>query len=278
MDIHRVVADPRVKEDRGRMAVERGPILFCCEWPDYGSTRINGSGHILGLLMDPKATLTATFDDTFFGGATIISGEGRSINDPGSLPRPVKLIPYHLWANRGAGEMTVWLSKEDYMVGDIGPAGGLIFFVNPNYASDGWRYLETAPCDQSTGAKWGSFRTGIPGARGFKVGTGKQNTMDIIAASVEPGSAATLCACHNERGITGWCLPSVDELALMYINLQASGIHDFGARSVSDNFNYWSSTQDTTDMAAHLDFADNGTRRHTDDKDYPRRVRAVRYL
>jgi hypothetical protein len=44
---------------------------------------------------------------------------------------------------------------------------------------------------------------------------------------------------------------------------------------VADNFSYWTSTQQTTDMANHIDFADLG-RQHYDDKDFPRRVRAVR--
>jgi hypothetical protein len=42
----------------------------------------------------------------------------------------------------------------EYEVGDVGPAGGFIFYKNPNYASDGWRYLEAAPFDQRAGAKW----------------------------------------------------------------------------------------------------------------------------
>src|SRR6185295_12315170 len=99
----------------------------------------------------------------------------RSISVPGSAPRPVRLIPYFLWANRGAGEMNVWLSRETYALGDIGPAGGLIFYENSNAATDGWRYLEAAPFDQSAGASWGCFRTEIAGARGTVVGTGRQN-------------------------------------------------------------------------------------------------------
>jgi hypothetical protein len=43
----------------------------------------------------------------------------------------------------------------------------------------------------------------------------------------------------------------------------------------NDNFTYWASTQNTADMAAHIDFADLG-RVHGDDKDFPRRVRAIR--
>ena len=61
----------------------------------------------------------------------------------------------------------------------------------------------------------------------------------------------------------------------MYKNLKATGVTDFGARGAIDNFTYWASSQQTADMAAHVDFADLG-RVHGDDKDFPRRVRAVR--
>jgi hypothetical protein len=44
---------------------------------------------------------------------------------------------------------------------------------------------------------------------------------------------------------------------------------------MNDNCQYWSSSQETADMANHIDFADNG-RLHYDDKDFPRRVRAIR--
>ncbi len=92
--------------------------------------------------------------------------------------------------------------------GDTGPAGGLIFYVNPNYAADGWRYLEAAPVDQSLGAKWGCFRKALAGARGAGVGDGRQNTADMLAACAERGSAADLCANYVLNGIGGWFLPS----------------------------------------------------------------------
>ena len=157
----------------------------------------------------------------------------------------------------------------------IGPAGGFIFYVNPNAAADGWRYLEAAPFDQSSGAKWGCFRRTIDGARGTAVGTGRQNTRDMLAACTEAGTAARLCADLDVRGIGGWFLPSRDELLMMYRQLKATSAVDFGDRGVSDNFSYWASSQQTTDMAAHIDFADLG-RAHFDDKDFPRRVRAIR--
>ena len=270
LDVRKVVADPRVREDRGRMAVERGPVVYCSEWPDCEG------GHALGLLFDPQSELAASFDPHFYGGVSVITGKAKNISNPLSEPRPVKLIPYYLWANRGAGEMSVWLSRAEYALGDTGPAGGLIFHINPNYAKDGWRYLEAAPFDQSAGAKWGCFRTLIPGARGSAIGTGRQNTADILAACKTPGSAAELCANFSLNGVGGWFLPSVDELTQMYVNLKLAGIGEFGSGDIADNYCYWSSTQRTADMANHLDFADNARRQHYDDKDFPRRVRAVR--
>jgi hypothetical protein len=184
---------------------------------------------------------------------------------------------YYITGGIGStGNEGVWLSREEYALGDTGPAGGLIFYINPNYAKDGWRYLEAAPFDQSAGAKWGCFRTLIPGARGSAVGIGKQNTIDILASCKTPGSAAELCANFTLNGIGGWFLPSADELTQMYVSLKLAGIGDFGNSNIADNYCYWSSTQRTADMANHLDFADNGRRRHFDDKDYPRRVRAAR--
>jgi DUF1680 family protein len=271
IEVRKVVADKRVKENRGRFAVERGPLVYCAEWPDCHVE------HVLELLVDPKAELNAAADRALFGGVTVITTQARSITHPTAAAKPIKLIPYYLWANRGAGEMTVWLSQEEFALGDTGPAGGYIFYVNPNYATDGWRYLEAAPFDQSAGAHWGCFRRLIPGARGTAVGTGKQNTADMLAACAEPGTAAALCANLNLNGVKGWFLPSRDELVLMYKNLLATGVSDFGARGVADNFTYWASSQQTADMAVHVDLPDLG-RVHGDDKDFPRRVRAVRML
>jgi hypothetical protein len=171
--------------------------------------------------------------------------------------------------------MSVWLATRDLQPGDVGPAGGLIFYVNPEFARDGWCYLEAAPVDQSGGSKWGCFRHVIAGAKGTAVGTGRQNTSDMLAACTEHGTAAELCANYVLNGVGGWFLPSRDELRLMYRNLKAAGIGDFRDAGLIDNCEYWTSSQETADMAWHLDFADAG-RQHYDDKDFPRRVRAIR--
>jgi hypothetical protein len=269
MEARRVAADARVRECRGRVAIERGPVAYCAEWPDAAG------GRVLNLLVDEQAELKPSFEKELYGGATVIRTEAANVINPDAGRQEVKLIPYHLWANRGAGEMSVWLMKAGYALGDTGPAGGLIFYENPNYAKDGWRYLEAAPFDQSAGAKWGCFRSAIAGARGTGVGDGKRNTADMLAGCAGAESAAALCANFSLNGVRGWFLPSRDELALLYRNLRAKGVGGFADGGVRDNFTYWASSQQTADMAVHIDFADNG-RVHGDDKDYPRRVRAIR--
>jgi uncharacterized protein len=274
VEARRVIADERVKETRSSVAIERGAVVYCAESPD-----LNGA-KALDLWLDPAAALTTASvisGRDLPGEPTVLRAEARSLTKPASPPTPITLIPYYLWANRGAGEMSVWLRTREYAPGDVGPAGGVIFHVNPNYVADGWRYLEAAPFDQSAGAKWGCFRRLIAGARGTAVGTGRQNTREMLAACPDPGTAAHLCATLDVNGIGGWFLPSRDELVLMYRHLKATGVVDFGDRGLTDNFSYWASSQLTADMAAHIDFADLG-RPHFDDKDYPRRVRAIRAI
>jgi hypothetical protein len=268
MHARRVVADDRVRAARRRAAIERGPVVYCLEAHD-------AAGPVLDLAIDARAELSPAHDDNFFG-ATVIRSAGASVVRPAAA-RPITLIPYYLWANRQVAEMTVWMPTSGFAVGDVGPAGGFIFYENPDYVRDGWRYLEAAPFDQSAGAPWGCFRRAIPGARGTAVGTGRQNTADILASCTDPSSAAMLCANVSVNGVRGWFLPSRDELAMMYRSLKSAGVSRFVDGSAPDNVSYWASTQATADMAHHIDFADAG-RQHYDDKDFPRRVRAIRQI
>ncbi len=268
-EVRKVAADRKVTDDRRRMAVERGPIVYCAEWPD-----VKGGG-ALSLLIDAKGELKTEMGGKTYAGAPMIFGEARSIVNPATPVEPVRLIPYHLWANRGAGEMSVWLATAELEPGDTGPAGGIIFYKNPNHAADGWRYLEAAPVDQSAGAKWGCFRKAIAGARGTAIGTGKRNTEEMLTACPEMESAASLCANYSLNGVRGWFLPSRDELALLYRVWKTAAPGAFTDGGAPDNVTYWASSQQTADMASHIDFADSG-RQHGDDKDFPRRVRAIR--
>jgi len=137
----------------------------------------------------------------------------------------------------GVSDVTLYAQWTPYILSDIGPAGGHIFYDKGSYSS-GWRYLEAAPSDQSaSGAKWGCYGTSISGADGTAVGTGEQNTIDIKTGCVTAGTAAVLCVNLSLGGYTDWFLPSKDELNLMYTNLK---VHEIGGFKSSS---YWSSSE-----------------------------------
>jgi uncharacterized protein len=109
MPVREVVANERVKEDRDKIAFQRGPVIFCAEWPD------NNTGNILNLVINKSATATSEFVPSLLGGAEIIKTSGfqtkRTFDGKIEMLKeePVTLIPYALWNNRGAGQMMVWL-------------------------------------------------------------------------------------------------------------------------------------------------------------------------
>jgi hypothetical protein len=111
MEIHKVKAHPEVKENAGKFAFERGPLLYCAEWPD------NPEGKVLSLIVDPQSSFQ-TKKSEILGGVYTIEGEAKrasrkldgsvEVSGAGKLT----LIPYHLWNNRGPGEMSVWLATD----------------------------------------------------------------------------------------------------------------------------------------------------------------------
>jgi hypothetical protein len=138
-----------------------------------------------------------------------------------------------------------------YKVGDIGPAGGRVFYDKGSF-SNGWRYLEAAPVDMEFTAQWGAYGTSIDGTQ-TNIGSGKRNTqliVEYLGRTGESGRAAQLCDSLNVDGYDDWFLPSKDELNLMYRNLKQKGLGDF-----SSNW-YWSSSQDSTNSSWVQNFSD----------------------
>lgn len=110
MPVRRVIADARVQADLGRVALQRGPIVFCAEWPD------NPGGKVRNLILPDSQSLTATFEPKLLNGVETIAGKALAVSTQadGSRVRTeqaFKAIPYFAWANRGKGEMTVWLAR-----------------------------------------------------------------------------------------------------------------------------------------------------------------------
>ncbi len=75
--------------------------------------------------------------------------------------------------------------------------------------------LEAALEDQSTGAEWGCYGTLIAGADGTAVGTGAQNTADILAGCSEAGIAVEICDGYSLNGYDDWFLPSTNKITFI---------------------------------------------------------------
>ncbi|MBE3130672.1 MAG: glycoside hydrolase family 127 protein [Acidobacteria bacterium] len=109
MPVRRVAANEAVEDDRGRIAVERGPLVYCAEWPD-------NDGRVSNLVLPDGAPLTAEARPDLLNGVVVIKGEAEALSEKGGKvvteKKPLTLIPYYAWANRGKGEMTVWLARD----------------------------------------------------------------------------------------------------------------------------------------------------------------------
>jgi DUF1680 family protein len=112
MPVRRVVANDQVAADRGRVAIERGPIVYAAEGAD------NANGRVRNLLLPDKEHLTAEFKPELLNGVMVIKGKAIELgpNGQNGVPKTVQeftAIPYYAWANRGRGEMIVWLPREE---------------------------------------------------------------------------------------------------------------------------------------------------------------------
>jgi len=108
MPVRRVAAHEAVEEDRGRVAVERGPLVYCAEGPD-------NDGRVSNLVLADGSQLVAEARPDLLNGVVVIKGEAEALSEKGGKiiaeKKIVTLIPYYSWANRGRGEMTVWLAR-----------------------------------------------------------------------------------------------------------------------------------------------------------------------
>jgi subtilisin-like proprotein convertase family protein len=126
--------------------------------------------------------------------------------------------------------------------------GGIIAYLNTTTGAG----FVAAPSNQSTGTVWGCDGTDIPGADGMAIGTGAQNTIDIEAGCTEAGIAADICANLALNNYSDWFLPSMEELNVLYVNLDQKG---FGAFT---NNLYWSSSEYEAGVARLQNFTDGG--------------------
>jgi len=114
MPVVRVRANLRVHHDRGRVALQRGPLVYCLEQVDNGP-------QLDELLLPREAEIVAHAEPDLLGGVVVLEAEAKhlipaddalySTAAPAMVPAKLRAVPYALWANRGEGEMSVWIHE-----------------------------------------------------------------------------------------------------------------------------------------------------------------------
>jgi len=107
MKVHEVKADAAVAADRGKIALQRGPVMYAAEWPDNG-------GSVSDLALPAGARFQPVFEQGLFNGVMVLKGTAKRNGQPVTMTA----IPYCDWANRGKGEMTVWFPAEGVAHGE----------------------------------------------------------------------------------------------------------------------------------------------------------------
>ncbi len=103
MPVRRVYAHRNVEADRGRVALMRGPLVYCVEEQD-------NRGDVLNVALPRDARLTPEYNDGLLGGVVMLRGRVPAGDDS---QRQITAIPYYAWNNRSVGKMAVWLRETD---------------------------------------------------------------------------------------------------------------------------------------------------------------------
>ncbi len=111
METRTVVAHPNVRDNVGKVALQRGPVIYCAEWKD-------NEGKANNIIVPNGSTFTAAFKPDVLNGITELTATVPVVkidaanNTISTVNQTLTAIPYYAWANRGKGEMTVWFPQQ----------------------------------------------------------------------------------------------------------------------------------------------------------------------
>lgn len=98
MDVKKIKANSLVKDDVGKVAIERGPLVYCIE--EFDNLEIDK------VIVSGNTSFTTRFDNELLNGVQVIEASGEERNEQFTA------IPYYVWNNRGANKMNVWLTEK----------------------------------------------------------------------------------------------------------------------------------------------------------------------
>ncbi|WP_022823293.1 glycoside hydrolase family 127 protein [Hymenobacter norwichensis] len=110
METRKVVANPNVRDDAGKVALQRGPLMYCAEWKD-------NDGRTSNIVVPAATSFTASYKPDVLNGITELTATVPVVkvdaanNSISTVQQTLTAIPYYAWANRGKGEMTVWFPE-----------------------------------------------------------------------------------------------------------------------------------------------------------------------
>jgi DUF1680 family protein len=112
MPVRRVACHEKVAANTGRVALQRGPIVYAAEWPD------NPDGKVRNLVLPDSAKLSSEFRKELLNGVQVIKGRVVALSYDASgkvlkSEQDFTAIPYYAWANRGRGQMIVWIPRSE---------------------------------------------------------------------------------------------------------------------------------------------------------------------
>ncbi|HKZ37140.1 MAG TPA: glycoside hydrolase family 127 protein, partial [Chryseolinea sp.] len=111
MEVRKVVANPQVIDDLGKVALQRGPLVYCAEWPD-------NNGKASNFILPANIQFSTEFKNDLLSGVTVLKADAIAVLvDEGgmkvsTMQQPFMAIPYYAWAHRGKGEMMVWFPQK----------------------------------------------------------------------------------------------------------------------------------------------------------------------
>jgi DUF1680 family protein len=109
MEVRRVIANKKAKDDAGKIALQRGPLMYCAEWTD-------NNGRAANIVLPVATGFTTEYKADLLNGVTLLKAEVTAVRTEAgnvtTVKQPFVAIPYYAWANRGKGEMMLWFPEK----------------------------------------------------------------------------------------------------------------------------------------------------------------------